>query len=82
MEVDLQILATQHEVPTYLNQNWDTDWGKLMIIQPRVPDAQAPTLITGTAVRTGWWTPGPLHTGNQTAPISPSAAGNPARHLA
>jgi arabinosyltransferase C len=67
----LQILATQQEVPTYLKENWNTDWGKLMIIEPRVPDAQAPTLTIGTAVRSGWWTPGPLRSGNQTAAISP-----------
>ncbi|MGH3686496.1 MAG: arabinosyltransferase domain-containing protein [Pseudonocardiaceae bacterium] len=67
----LQILATQQEVPTYLKENWDTDWGKLMVVQPRVPDAEAPTLRTGTAVRSGWWSPGPLHSGGQTAKISP-----------
>lgn len=66
----LQILATQQEVPTYLKENWDTDWGKLMVIQPRVPDAEAPALESGTAVRTGWWSPGPLRSGGQTAEIS------------
>ncbi|HZD14974.1 MAG TPA: arabinosyltransferase C-terminal domain-containing protein, partial [Pseudonocardiaceae bacterium] len=67
----LQILATQQEVPTYLKENWNTDWGKLMIIQPRAPNTQASTLTTGTAVRSGWWTPGPLRSGDQTAAISP-----------
>jgi hypothetical protein len=67
----LRILATDQEVPTYLKENWDTDWGKLMVIQPRVPNAEAPTLKTGTAVRSGWWSPGPLRSGGQTAPISP-----------
>jgi arabinosyltransferase C len=66
----LQILATQQEVPTYLKENWDTDWGKLMVIQPRVPDAEAPVLQTGTAVRSGWWSPGPLRSGGQTAEIT------------
>jgi arabinosyltransferase C len=66
----LQILATQQEVPTYLKENWDTDWGKLTVVQPRVPDAETPTLKTGTAVRSGWWTPGPLRSGSQTAKIS------------
>lgn len=66
----LQILATQQEVPTYLKENWDTDWGKLMVIQPRVPGAVGPTLKTGTAVRMGWWSPGPLRSGSQTAAIS------------
>ena len=67
----LQILATQQEVPTYLKENWDTDWGKLMVIQPRVPTAEAPTVQTATAVRSGWWSPGPLRSGGQAAQISP-----------
>ncbi|MGH3772403.1 MAG: arabinosyltransferase domain-containing protein [Pseudonocardiaceae bacterium] len=66
----LQILATQQEVPTYLKENWDTDWGKLMVIQLRIPDAEAPTLRTGSAVRSGWWSPGPLRSGGQTAQIA------------
>jgi arabinosyltransferase C len=66
----LQILATQQEVPTYLKENWDTDWGKLMVIKPRVRDAEPPTLKTGTAIHSGWWSPGPLRSGSQTAPIS------------
>ena len=66
----LQIMATEQEVPTYLKENWDTDWGKLMVIQPRVPDAEAPILQTGTAVRSGWWSPGPLRSDGQTAEIS------------
>ncbi|HSZ29553.1 MAG TPA: arabinosyltransferase domain-containing protein [Pseudonocardiaceae bacterium] len=66
----LHILATEQEVPTYLKENWNTDWGKLLVIQPRVPDAEAPTLMTGTAVRSGWWSPGPLRSGGQAAEIS------------
>ncbi|MGH3901237.1 MAG: arabinosyltransferase domain-containing protein, partial [Pseudonocardiaceae bacterium] len=66
----LQILATEQEVPSYLKENWDTDWGKLMVIQPRVRDAEAPALRTGTEVRSGWWSPGPLRSGGQTAEIS------------
>ncbi|HKR49303.1 MAG TPA: arabinosyltransferase domain-containing protein [Pseudonocardiaceae bacterium] len=66
----LQILATEQEVPTYLKENWDTDWGKLMVIQPRVRDTEAATLRTGTEVRSGWWSPGPLRSGGQTAEIS------------
>jgi arabinosyltransferase C len=67
----LHILATEQEVPTYLKENWDTDWGKLMVIRPRVPNAEACIPKTGTAVRSGWWSPGPLRSGGQTAPISP-----------
>ncbi|MGH3824049.1 MAG: arabinosyltransferase domain-containing protein [Pseudonocardiaceae bacterium] len=67
----LQVLATQQEQPTYLKENWGTDWGKLMVVQPRLPGAEAPTLNTGTAIRPGWWSPGPLRSGSQTATISP-----------
>jgi hypothetical protein len=66
----LQIVATEQEVPTYLKENWDTDWGKLMVIEPRVNDAEAPVLKTGTAIRTGWWSPGPLSSGGQAAQIA------------
>ncbi|MGH3873675.1 MAG: arabinosyltransferase domain-containing protein [Pseudonocardiaceae bacterium] len=66
----LQIVATEQEVPTYLKENWATDWGKLMVIQPRVRDAEQPTLRTATVVRSGWWSPGPLRSGSQTAEIS------------
>jgi arabinosyltransferase C len=67
----LEIVTTQQEVPTYLKENWDTDWGKLMVIQSRVPDVEAPILNTGTAIRSGWWSPGPLRSGGQAAEISP-----------
>jgi hypothetical protein len=66
----LHLLATEREVPSYLKENWETDWGKLMVFRPRVPDAEAPTLRTGTEVRSGWWSPGPLRSGGQTAEIS------------
>ncbi|MDQ4011815.1 MAG: arabinosyltransferase domain-containing protein [Actinomycetota bacterium] len=66
----LQLLATEREVPSYLKENWETDWGKLMVFRPRVSDAEAPTLRTATEVRSGWWSPGPLRSGGQTAEIS------------
>ena len=67
----LQIVATEQEVTTYLKENWDTDWGKLMVIQSRMPGVEAPILQTGTAVRNGWWSPGPLRSGDQAAEIYP-----------
>ncbi len=66
----MQILATEQEVPTYLKENWDTDWGKLMVIEPRLNGAEAPVIETGTEVRAGWWSPGPLSSGGQAAQIS------------
>ncbi|MGH3796464.1 MAG: arabinosyltransferase domain-containing protein [Pseudonocardiaceae bacterium] len=66
----LQIVATEQEVPTYLKENWNTDWGKLTVIEPRVPGTVPPTVQTGTAVRSGWWSPGPLRSGGEPAEIS------------
>lgn len=67
----LEIVATEQEVPSYLEENWNTDWGKLTVIEPRVQGAAPPTIESGTAVRSGWWTPGPLRSGGQPAEISP-----------
>ncbi|MGH4013590.1 MAG: arabinosyltransferase C-terminal domain-containing protein, partial [Pseudonocardiaceae bacterium] len=66
----LEILATEQEVPTYLEENWDTDWGKLTVIEPRVPAPEPPIVASGTAVRSGWWSPGPLRSGGEPAEIS------------
>lgn len=66
----LEILATEQEVPTYLAGDWDTDWGKLTVIEPRVPAAEPPIVASGTAVRSGWWSPGPLRSGGEPAEIS------------
>lgn len=66
----LEIVATEQEKPTYLEGDWDIDWGKLTIIDPRVPNAAPPTIESGTAVRSGWWSPGPLRSGGQPAEIS------------
>ncbi|MGH3904484.1 MAG: arabinosyltransferase C-terminal domain-containing protein, partial [Pseudonocardiaceae bacterium] len=67
----LEIVATEQEVPSYLEENWDTDWGKLTVIEPRVQGSTPPTIASGTAVRSGWWSPGPLRSGGQPAEISP-----------
>ncbi|MGH3914173.1 MAG: arabinosyltransferase domain-containing protein [Pseudonocardiaceae bacterium] len=67
----LKIVATEQEVPTYLEENWNTDWGKLTVIEPWVQGAQPPTVESGTVVRSGWWSPGPLRSGGQPAEISP-----------
>jgi arabinosyltransferase C len=66
----LQIVATEQEVPTYLEENWDTDWGKLTVIEPRVQGAEPPTVTSGTAVRSGWWSPGPLRSAGQPAEVA------------
>jgi arabinosyltransferase C len=66
----LEIATTEQEVPTYLEENWDTDWGKLTVIEPRVSNGEPPTVETGIAVRSGWWSPGPLRSGGQTAEIT------------
>ncbi|MGH3978982.1 MAG: arabinosyltransferase domain-containing protein [Pseudonocardiaceae bacterium] len=67
----LELLATERELPTYLEGAWDTDWGKLTIVEPLVAESEQPTVRTGTAVRSGWWTPGPLHSGGESSAVSP-----------
>ncbi|MQA13815.1 MAG: hypothetical protein GEV09_06450 [Pseudonocardiaceae bacterium] len=68
----LEIVADEREVPTYLKGAYDTDWGKLTEIEPLVSDARPPTVRTGSQVRSGWWTPGPLSSrGPTSTDISP-----------
>lgn len=68
----LDVVATERELPSYLEGAWDTDWGKLTAIEPVDSDAEVPTVRTGTAVRSGWWSPGPLRSSGEVAEV-----GNP-----
>ncbi|MDQ3886225.1 MAG: arabinosyltransferase, partial [Actinomycetota bacterium] len=67
----LGIVAKERELPTYLKGAWDTDWGKLTAIEPRVPGAKAAIVRTGTEVRPGWWSPGPLVSTRQPVAVMP-----------
>ncbi|MDQ3153735.1 MAG: arabinosyltransferase, partial [Actinomycetota bacterium] len=54
------IVATERELPSYLVGAWGVDWGELAVVEPRVADTRPATVTTGTEVRGGRWTPGPL----------------------
>ncbi|MCV7080096.1 arabinosyltransferase C-terminal domain-containing protein, partial [Mycolicibacterium insubricum] len=55
-----ELLFQAVTVPTYLRDDWFRDWGSLQRLEQYYPSAQPAELELGTAVRSGWWTPGPL----------------------
>lgn len=72
----LEIVATERELPTYLTGAWTTDWGQLTVVEPRVSgprgfETQPPHIITGTEVRSGLWSPGPMRGTDDGTDISP-----------
>ncbi|MFN2495426.1 MAG: arabinosyltransferase domain-containing protein [Pseudonocardiaceae bacterium] len=67
----LGIVATERELPTYLEGAWNTDWGKLTVIEPRVSGTGPATVRTDTEVRSGWWSPGPLISTGERAEVKP-----------
>ncbi|WP_408639278.1 arabinosyltransferase domain-containing protein [Nocardia yamanashiensis] len=56
-----EMLASSKTIPTYLNENWDRDWGSLEQYTQHYPDAdRSPEIETGTATRSGLWSPGKI----------------------
>ncbi|MDN5757003.1 MAG: arabinosyltransferase C-terminal domain-containing protein, partial [Tomitella sp.] len=55
-----ELLLTAESMPTYLDHDWDRQWGALIRYAPRVPDAVPAQLELGQERRSGWWTPGPI----------------------
>jgi arabinosyltransferase B len=53
-----QMLANSTTVPTYLKDNWARDWGSLERYDRYYPDARPADITTGTATRSGFWSPG------------------------
>ncbi len=53
-----QMLASSTTVPTYLKDDWARDWGSLERYDRYYPDATPADIGTGTATRSGLWTPG------------------------
>ena len=53
-----QMLASSTTIPTYLKDNWARDWGSLERYDRYVPDATPAAITTGTATRSGLWSPG------------------------
>jgi arabinosyltransferase B len=55
-----QMLAKSTTIPTYMKNNWARDWGSLERYDQYDPNAKAAHLETGTATRSGLWSPGRL----------------------
>lgn len=55
-----QMLAKSSTIPTYLRNDWARDWGSLERYDQYYPNAVAAKLDTGTASRSGFWSPGQL----------------------
>ena len=56
----IELLLEGETVPTYLEHDWDRDWGSLVRYSPLVPEAREATVEHGEAVRSGLWNGGPL----------------------
>ncbi|AWH91475.1 arabinosyltransferase domain-containing protein [Dietzia lutea] len=56
----IELLLEGETVPTYLEHDWDRDWGSLVRYSPLVPEASEATVTHGEAVRSGLWNGGPL----------------------
>ncbi|KZO60579.1 arabinosyltransferase [Dietzia maris] len=56
----IELLLEGETVPTYLEHDWDRDWGSLVRYTPLAPEAREATVDHGEAVRSGLWNGGPL----------------------
>lgn len=63
----LEELAEQPEVPSFLAGAPGRPWGDLSEVQPYT-HGNAPTVIRGTQVHPGWWSPGPGPRQNGSSP--------------
>jgi arabinosyltransferase C len=54
----LDEVATQPEVPSFLDGDPEQAWGELLRVEPYV-DGDPPTVRRDTEVRAGWSSPGP-----------------------
>ncbi|MGW4635727.1 arabinosyltransferase domain-containing protein [Nocardia sp. NPDC004415] len=57
-----QLLFTARTLPTYLNNDWDRDWGSLERYLPLDPTAGRAAVDVRSDNRWGTWTPGPTIT--------------------
>ncbi|TQM29433.1 arabinosyltransferase B [Nocardia bhagyanarayanae] len=55
-----QMLAKSTTLPTYLKDDWARDWGSLERYDQYDPNAKPARLETGTANRSGMWSPGDM----------------------
>ncbi|WP_165914876.1 arabinosyltransferase domain-containing protein [Nocardia alba] len=57
-----QLLFTARTLPTYLNNDWDRDWGSLERYLPLDATASPAKVTVDSGNRWGTWTPGPVIT--------------------
>lgn len=55
-----ELLFRATTVPTYLNDDWNRDWGSLERLTLFYPNATPARLDLGSTTRSGWWSPAPL----------------------
>ncbi|WP_425332389.1 arabinosyltransferase domain-containing protein [Rhodococcus globerulus] len=53
-------LLAARTLPTYLDNDWDRDWGSLEQYTPLDPAAEPAQIDVTTETRSGTWTPGPI----------------------
>jgi len=53
------LLLRAHVMSTYLSHDWGRDWGSLRKFET-IADAHPAQLDLGTAIRSGWWSPGQI----------------------
>jgi arabinosyltransferase C len=59
----IDVVASARTIPSYLDGDWDRDWGSIEQYTPYDRSAE-PAKITATEIqRSGLWTPGPIKTG-------------------
>ncbi|MFD4369891.1 arabinosyltransferase domain-containing protein [Rhodococcus sp. NPDC058521] len=59
----IEMLLNSRTIPSYLENDWDRDWGEIEQYSPKDPGAVPADPTTGTAVRSGTWNPGQIATG-------------------
>lgn len=59
----IPLLLTAETVPTYLNHDWDRDWGSLERYRRIDPDADTATIDVDEITRSGLWSPGAIRDG-------------------
>ncbi|MFF2087638.1 arabinosyltransferase domain-containing protein [Nocardia sp. NPDC058176] len=57
-----QLLFTARTLPTYLNNDWERDWGSIEQYLPLDPTATQAEVTLESTNRWGTWTPGPIIT--------------------
>ncbi|WP_312884830.1 arabinosyltransferase domain-containing protein [Nocardia barduliensis] len=57
-----QLLFTARSLPSYLNNDWDRDWGSIEQFIPQDPDARPARVGVERVQRWGTWTPGHIIT--------------------